>query len=159
MALDEPIISTVVPPAGDGVSRADHGFTSTASGPLPLAELALVSRDAPTVYGMGRMDGSGRVAERAIVRALGWSPHDRCTISTTARSILLRRDPHGCHQPARTSCVVLPLPARRWCGLQPGHQVLLTALPEQALLVLHTCAALDEALTPYHHSLRDEVDQ
>lgn len=157
--MGEQIISTVVPPADGRASRASHGFTSKAPGPLPLAALALVSRDAPTMYGMGRMDASGRVAERAIVQALGWSRHDRCTISTTSRSILLRRDPHGCHQPARTSCVVLPLPARRWCGLQPGHQVLLTALPEQALLVIHTCAALDEALTPYHHSLQDGVDQ
>ncbi len=158
-AMGEQIISTVVPPTGGRASRSGYGGTSPTAGPLPLAELALVSRDCPTVYGMGRMDASGRVAERAIVRALGWSPHDRCTISTTARSMLLRRDPHGCHQPARTSGVVLPLPARRWCGLEPGHQVLLTALPAHALLVIHTCAALDEALRPYHHSLRDGVDQ
>lgn len=100
------------------------------------------------MYGMGRMDASGRVAEHTLVRALGWSVHDRCTIHTTVPTILLRRDSHGCHHPIRPSCVVLPRVARRWCGLEPGHHVLLAALPEHALLVVHTHAALDHALTP-----------
>ena len=37
------------------------------------------------VYGFGRVDASGRVADRAIIAALGWSGGDRLTLTVDAR--------------------------------------------------------------------------
>ena len=42
--------------------------------PLPLIGLHQLSQDTTMLYGVGRVDASGRVASRDIVRALGWRP-------------------------------------------------------------------------------------
>jgi hypothetical protein len=45
--------------------------------PLPLADLHQLSRDTTMLYGVGRVDESGRVSNRDIVRALGWQPGEK----------------------------------------------------------------------------------
>jgi hypothetical protein len=47
------------------------------------------------VYGIGRIDASGRVADRAITSALGWRGGDRRTLTASAGVIVARRDPDG----------------------------------------------------------------
>jgi hypothetical protein len=47
------------------------------------------------VYGFGRMDESGRVADRAMTSALGWQPGDRLTLTAAAGVVIARRDPGG----------------------------------------------------------------
>jgi hypothetical protein len=39
---------------------------------------------ADVVYGFGRIDASGRVADRATIAALGWRPGDRLTLTAEA---------------------------------------------------------------------------
>jgi hypothetical protein len=46
-------------------------------------------------YGFGRMDEWGRVADRAMIAALGWQPGDRLTLTAAAGVITARRDPGG----------------------------------------------------------------
>ena len=48
---------------------------------------------ATLVYGAGRLDASGRVADQAVTGALGWCAGDRLTLTAEARVILGRRDP------------------------------------------------------------------
>ncbi len=45
------------------------------------------------VYGLGRMDEWGRVADRAMTSALGWQPGDRLTLTANAGVVIARRDP------------------------------------------------------------------
>jgi hypothetical protein len=47
------------------------------------------------VYGLGRVDASGRVADRTVICALGWRGGDRLTLTASARVVTARRDPHG----------------------------------------------------------------
>ena len=47
------------------------------------------------VYGFGRIDASGRVADRAIIAALGWRGGDRLTLTAEAGVVIARRDPGG----------------------------------------------------------------
>jgi hypothetical protein len=47
------------------------------------------------VYGLGRIDASGRVADRAIVSALGWRGGDRLTLTAGAEVTVAPRDPDG----------------------------------------------------------------
>lgn len=47
------------------------------------------------VYGFGRIDASGRVADRSIIRALGWRGGDRLTLTADAGMMVARRDPRG----------------------------------------------------------------
>jgi hypothetical protein len=47
------------------------------------------------VYGIGRIDASGRVADRAVISALGWRGGDRLTLTADAGVVTARRDPGG----------------------------------------------------------------
>jgi hypothetical protein len=41
-------------------------------------------------YGLGRMDESGRVADLAMIGALGWRPGDRLTLTAAAGVVTTR---------------------------------------------------------------------
>ena len=45
------------------------------------------------VYGFGRIDASGRVADRVTITALGWRGGDRPTLTAEAGVMVARRDP------------------------------------------------------------------
>ena len=47
------------------------------------------------VYGIGRIDASGRIADRAVISALGWRGDDRLTLTADAGVVRARRDPGG----------------------------------------------------------------
>lgn len=65
-----PVIPKVVPGGG-----ASAGPVSRARRPPPAPALDAGSpRVADTVYALSAVDKSGRVADRSIVRALGWMP-------------------------------------------------------------------------------------
>ena len=89
--------------------------------PMPLAS---PPRRPDVVYGFGRIDASGRVADRATIAALGWRGGDRLTPTAEAGVMIARRDPGGMIVPARPY-VVIPAPLRRRCGLRAGDHVLL----------------------------------
>jgi hypothetical protein len=60
---------------------------------LPVAAAA----DVPVipdevVYRSGRMDSSGRIADRAITSVLGWHPGDRLTLTAAARMVIAHSD-------------------------------------------------------------------
>ncbi len=59
---------------------------------MPAARAVL---PAGVVYGVGRIDGSGRVSDRAVTVALGWRNGDRLTITGTESVVIARRDPAG----------------------------------------------------------------
>jgi hypothetical protein len=48
---------------------------------------------ADVVYGIGRIDASGRIADRAVTSALGWRGGDRLTLTADAAVVTARRDP------------------------------------------------------------------
>jgi hypothetical protein len=66
-----------------------------------VSEVRAVPDD--VVYGFGRMDESGRVADRAMTSALGRQPGDRLTLTAAAGVVIARRDPAG----------LVTLPAKR----------------------------------------------
>ena len=47
------------------------------------------------VYGIGRIDASGRIADRTVTSALGWAGGDRLTLTADAGVVTARRDPGG----------------------------------------------------------------
>ena len=81
------------------------------------------------VYGFGRIDASGRVADRAVIGALGWRGGDRLTLTADAGVVIARRDPGGMVTVPARPYIVIPAALRRRCGLRAGDRVLLAALP------------------------------
>jgi hypothetical protein len=110
---------------------------------VPFSALSY-SRDA--VYGVGRMDASGRVADRAVTGALGWACGDRLTITASEGVVVACRDPLGMITLAARACLVIPSALRRRCGLRPGDMVLLAAFPGQDALAAYPMAVVDRAL-------------
>jgi hypothetical protein len=89
-----PLIAPLIPPRTRPGGR-EYGRPGTARR-LPVAtapEVPAVPDD--VVYGFGRMDASGRVADRAMTIALGWQPGDRLTLTAAAGVVIVRCGPGG----------------------------------------------------------------
>ena len=92
--MTAPVIAPLIPPRARPGAR-EHGRPAAARR-LPVAaapEVPAVPDD--MVYGTGRIDESGRVADRAMTGALGWQPGDRLTFTAAAGVVIARRDPAG----------------------------------------------------------------
>jgi len=95
---------------------------------MPLARpVRSVPQD--VVYGLARIDASGRICERAVITALGWADGDRLTLTAEAGVVTVRRDPGGMVTLPASDYITIPAALRRRCGLEAGNQVLLAALP------------------------------
>jgi len=75
---------------------------------------------ADVVYGLGRIDASGRVADRTVTCALGWCGGDRLTLTACAGVVTARRDPDGLAILPPRHYIVIPATLRHRCGLLPG---------------------------------------
>ena len=79
---------------GIGPARA-----RAAARPLPLTVPPALSRPPAlgrdVVYGLARVDRSGRVADRTVTGALGWCGGDWLTLTAEAGVVVIRRDSSG----------------------------------------------------------------
>ena len=103
------------------------------------------------VYGFGRIDASGRVADRVTIAALGWRGGDRLTVTAEAGVMFARRDPGGMVTVPARPYVVIPAALRGRCGLRAGDHVLLAASPGEDMLAAYSFAVVDQAMraTPW----------
>jgi bifunctional DNA-binding transcriptional regulator/antitoxin component of YhaV-PrlF toxin-antitoxin module len=97
-------------------------------------------------YGLGRIDESGRVADRTITSALGWHAGDRLTLTAAAGVVIARRDPAGMVTMPAKPYIAIPAALRRRCGLRPGDRVLLAVIPAEDALAAYSFAVVDEAI-------------
>jgi hypothetical protein len=115
--------------------------------PLPMAgPAAALSVPSGVVYGIGRIDASGRITDRAITSALGWRDGDRLTLTASPGVMTARRDPGGMVTVPARACVAIPAVLRRRCGLRPGDRVLLAVFPARDTLAAYSLAVVDQAL-------------
>lgn len=141
-----PVIPKVAPGGGVGTGPAGR-----ARGPLPIPALAAGSpRVSDTAYALSAVDKSGRVADRSIVRVLGWMPGTRLDIREKAGTIVARPAADAVHFIDDRGHLHLPLAVRRWCRLTPGDRVLLAAIRASGVLVAHPLAVLDRLLADAH---------
>jgi AbrB family looped-hinge helix DNA binding protein len=98
------------------------------------------------VYGIARIDASGRICERAIITALRWAGGDRLTFTADAGVVTARRDPAGMVTLPASGYITIPAALRRRCGLRPGDRVLLAAVPAEDTLAAYSLAVVDQAI-------------
>lgn len=91
--------------------------------PLPLVNLHHLSRDTTMLYGVGRVDASGRVSNRDIVRALGWQPGDKLEVIPTLGGIVILSAPDGLLSMPFKPFIVIPAAARRLHNIEAGDHV------------------------------------
>ncbi len=144
MSAAQPIAPVIPSP---GRVAGTPRVTPTAVRPLPMAgPTAPLAVPAGVMYGIGRIDASGRVTDRAITRALGWREGDRLTLTASPGIVTARRDPGGMVTVPARACIAIPAVLRRRCGLRAGDRVLLAALPGQHMLTACSFAVVDQAL-------------
>ena len=101
------------------------------------------------LYGFGRIDVAGRVADRAVISALGWHCGDRLTLTAEAGVVTAHRDPGGMVAMTVKPYIVIPAALRRRCGLEPGDRVLLAAVPADDMLAAYSFAVVDQAIRAF----------
>lgn len=118
--------------------------------PLPIPDLHRLPRDGSMLYGIGRVDASGRVVNHEIVAALGWHPGDGVEAIIAHRAIVMRTSPDGLISVAQRPRIVIPAAIRRLRGIAAGDHVLLAAAPDHGVLIVHTLSDLDDMLADYY---------
>jgi len=143
--MTAPLIAPLIPPRTRPGAREPVRPTTARRLPVAAApDVPVVPDD--VVYGFGRMDESGRVADRAMIAALGWQPGDRLTLTSAAGVVMARRDPAGMVTLPAKPYLVIPAALRRRCGLRPGDRVLLAVFPAEDALAAYSFAVVDQAL-------------
>jgi AbrB family looped-hinge helix DNA binding protein len=138
-------LAPVIP--SSGVLAFRQRSRSAAARRLPLASpVPAPSLPEDVVYGIARIDSSGRICERAIITALGWAGGDRLTYTADAGVVTARRDLGGMVTLPASGYITIPAALRRRCGLEAGDQVLLAALPDQGSLAAYSLAVVDQAI-------------
>jgi bifunctional DNA-binding transcriptional regulator/antitoxin component of YhaV-PrlF toxin-antitoxin module len=145
-SLVPPVIPKVVAGAG-----ARAGPVGRRRRPPPVSALDPgTARVTDMIYALSAVDKSGRVADRSIVRAIGWAPGTRLDIREQAGTIVARPAADGVHSIDDRGHLHLPLAVRRWCRLTAGDRVLLAVDPATGVLVAHPLAVLDRLLADVH---------
>jgi hypothetical protein len=138
-------LAPVIPPSG--VLAVRQSGRSAAGRPLPLPRPEPVpSAPEDMIYGIGRIDSSGRIADRTVTTALGWAGGDRLTLTADAGVVTARRDPGGMITLPARAYIAIPAALRRRCGLQSGDRVLLAAAPADGTLTVYSLAVVDQAI-------------
>ena len=143
-------LAPVIPSSGVPAARQR---ARSAGRPLPLARPAAVPQvPEDVVYGIGRIDASGRIADRTVTSALGWSGGDRLTLTAEAGVVTARRDPGGMITLPARAYIAIPAALRRRCGRRPGDRVLLAADSSADTLTAYSLAVVDQAIRAHDAS-------
>ena len=140
-AIISPVIPPLLPRDSDRVAGVP-GVVSMAHRSLPLPSL-IMRRTTALVYGLSAVDDRGRLADRTILQALGWSAGLGLDISETNGRLVICPREHGAFHVTGQGHLRIPALLRHRCGLEPGDRVLLAADPHQRQLVAYPPGALD----------------
>jgi hypothetical protein len=140
------LIAPVIPSSAAAAARPARAPAAARTLPLAVPAGRPPTLPGDVVYGLARVDGSGRVADRSVTGALGWRGGDRLTLTADEGVVTARRDPSGLVTLPPRSCVPIPAALRHRCGLLPGDPVLLAAIPAEDTLTAYSLAVVDQAL-------------
>ena len=102
------------------------------------------------LYGMGRVDTSGRVANGDIVKALRWRPGDKLEVVLSHGTVVIRTSLDGLFSVPRRPRIIIPARLRRRCAIRPGDDVLLAAAPDYDIVIVYPLSVVDEMIASYH---------
>jgi bifunctional DNA-binding transcriptional regulator/antitoxin component of YhaV-PrlF toxin-antitoxin module len=121
--------------------------------PLPLASPSSGSSvDGTLRYAVGRIDVSGSVPAASLLSLLEWHPGDRVGIVVRRGVAIARRDPTGQVAVTKRRALVIPVAARRACGICNQDSLLLAAAVEYDTVFVHPPSIVDKMMTLYHRS-------
>jgi hypothetical protein len=89
------------------------------------------------VPGMAAVDHSGRVRDTVVFGVLGWEPGERTEVGVRAEVLLVRRVQRGGAVIDARGRVFLPGAACAQLGIAVGERLLVVAVPDRDLLIVH----------------------
>jgi hypothetical protein len=140
-----PILPPIIP-AAHPAAHPVAGPAGAARRPPPLPVLPPGVAPTATVYVLSAIDRSGRLADRSILRVLGWPPGLRLDIREGGGVIAACAAADGASGVDHRGFLYLPLTVRRWCRLAAGDRLLLAADPVTGVLVGYPVPVLDALL-------------
>jgi hypothetical protein len=97
-----------------------------------------------------RLDASGRLTAKALLRGLGWGPGQRVDMAVTDGVLIVGSAPAGLHVVGDRGELGLPAAARRMCGITPGPPVLLVAALPRDVLIVHPAHLIGQVLADWY---------
>lgn len=147
--MQERLISALIPDAASPRDDSDS---------IPLPALPAVNRfdsltSAALRVSTARMDRSGRIHERIMLRELGWVPGKRLDTDTLHGMVLIAAVLTGQHTIDHRGAIKLPATLRRLCGIEFGPPlVLAAAIPEQ-VMIIHPSSTVARLLSTHYTDL------
>jgi hypothetical protein len=143
---EERLIGALIPtPVGDRPPPAPAPLPA-----LPVLGLPTGAGAEVLVMETARMDRSGRVYARHLLRALGWGPGHRVDVAVVDGVLVIGRAATGSDLVGSRGELSLPAAARRMCGIEPGPPVLLAASLSKGVLVVHPIAVVARLLADWY---------
>lgn len=139
MSADSPAAGPLIP------AGRQFALTTPTRQSLPLVTLG-PSEVSRTTYGVAAMDASGRITDRVILHALGWSSGDRLRVTETSGLLTIVAASGGTLRISQQGYLRLPAAIRSRCVLRPGDRLLLAVDPACTELRVYSPAVLDVLL-------------
>ena len=117
---------------------------------LPAPGLPAGTAPGDLLVGTARLDASGRLTARALLRALGWGAGHRVDIAVSEGVLVVRSNPAGLHLVGDRGELGLPAAARRMCGITQGPPVLLVAALPLDVLIVHPAHLIAHLLADWY---------
>ena len=117
---------------------------------LPAPGLPDGAAPADLLVDTARLDASGRLTARALLRVMGWGPGHRVDIAVVEGLLVVASTPAGLHVVGDRGELALPAAARRMCGITPGLPVLLVAALPHDVLVVHPAHLIAQLLADWY---------
>jgi bifunctional DNA-binding transcriptional regulator/antitoxin component of YhaV-PrlF toxin-antitoxin module len=89
------------------------------------------------LLGVAAVDHSGRVRDQLLITALGWQVGDRTDVEVLPDAVVIRRSPRGRFHVDSRGHVFLPAATRTLLGVAVGGRVVLLAVLDRDLLMIH----------------------
>jgi bifunctional DNA-binding transcriptional regulator/antitoxin component of YhaV-PrlF toxin-antitoxin module len=145
--------SATVPALQMPATTTETGGRAAQALPLSPMPATAIRKTRGGIYGLAKIDHRGRVTDAAVERALGWPPGTRLNVEETGGVIVVRAYERGVFTMSNQGHLRLPLPVRRWCGLDAGDQVLLVVGQLADRLFAYPAARLGELLAEHQRAL------
>jgi len=118
-----------------------------------LPDLRLPTDADALLLDMARVDSSGRLSARGLLRALSWPAGGRVDIAVVDDALVVGSARASLHVVGSRGALALPTAARQMCGIAAGEPVLLVACPRQDVLVVHAARTVLRLISEHHTRL------
>ena len=148
----EQLIGALIPPA---IRRPPPGAPLVSA--LPPGLRVPIGADAASVLlDMARLDASGRFSARRLLRALDWPPGHRVDAVVVADAVIVASSPTGWQSVGSRGELAVPAAARALAGIGADGHVVLAAVLDHNVLLVHTQAVVTRLLREHYADLTDE---